>query len=160
MALLNDKQSNIVFIVVGLIALFLIFKIFRGVGLIKSVEEERQTKNAGLLLNVDWLKPEFYKKQVAEAKRRGAFKAEKYFPNLPHFKDYAKRIWDSKGFFKDNESQAIGVMKSFVSKSEASLFADYFNKTYQRDLSTFMETYMNDLQLSIIFDTIKPLRNI
>lgn len=161
---LSEKQSNVVLIVVGLIALFLIFKIFRGVGLIKSADEEKEEKQAGLLMNVDWLKPKYYTEQLQILRNKKPqtwkFKVDTYFPNIPNFQKYARQIWDSKGFWKDNESSAIGVMKSMISKSEASFFADFFQKYYKRDLATFLETFMNDKQLNIVYESLKPLRAI
>ena len=148
-------------IVGGLIVLFLIYKLFRKMGLIKSDAELKEQNQAHDILTSAYFSPLYYQEQIKFVKKKGnSVTTRKMFPNVVHFTDYAKRIWDSKGFFKDNESQAIGVMKSMISKSEVSLFADYFQKQYKRDLVNFMQTYMNDQQLSIIYSATINLKTI
>jgi len=157
----SDKAMTGLIIAGGLVALFLVYKVFRGLGLIKSGQELAEEKNASNVLRAGWFKPDFYKAEIERIKKSGrSVSVKSLFPNSIYFYKDAKKIWDSKGFFKDNESAAIGVMKSYISKSEVSIFSDYFNKQYGRDLIGFMETYMNDKQLSLIYEATSTLKNI
>lgn len=165
---LRNNQDLIFKGIILLVLLWVVYLFLKKIRLIPSAEDIKADKNASLLKESDFFKPTFYKTKFIEygntilKNKSESYKKQWLRKKFPHFFDksfidFGRRIWDSKGFFKDNESGAIAVMREFKNKIEVSLFSEWFSKTYNRDLVTFFDSYMSNAEQSIIFDTIDKL---
>jgi hypothetical protein len=59
---------------------------------------------------------------------------------------YSKIIWDSKGvpyLTNDDEAAIYGVFRSLKSKTQVSVLAEYFFQRYNKDLKTFLQSFLN-----------------
>jgi flagellar basal body-associated protein FliL len=63
-------------------------------------------------------------------------------------KTIAKQVYDSVGYVSDNSDEALGAIKQCRTKTQVSFLADTFNKTYGKDLFSFMQTHF-DLEQQI-----------
>lgn len=164
----KNNQDLIFKGVLLLILLWVLYLFLKKIHLIPSAQDIKDEKNASLLKEVDYMKPTFYKNKFAEFQngilkgKSDTYKKSWLKKKFPHFYttdfvNFGRKIWDSKGFFKDNESGAIAVMREFKNKIEVSLFAEWFAKTYNKDLATFFDSYMSNTEQSIIYSTLEKL---
>lgn len=52
---------------------------------------------------------------------------------------YAKKLYNAKGFFNDNESDVYGVFRALQSKTQVSLIARAFFRLYGQDLKNYLQ---------------------
>lgn len=74
--------------------------------------------------------------------------SNQYFFSTSKVIELAKRIYDAKGTFHDNEDEAISAIDECPSKYTAKVIAYYFNQTYKKDLRVYLKTFMNDSELA------------
>lgn len=73
-------------------------------------------------------------------------------------KDYAKAIYDSKGFVNDDEEKVTGVFRSLHYKTQVSLLSEYFYQTYKKDLYGYLNSFLdNDKEFLPIIKIIDAL---
>jgi hypothetical protein len=53
-------------------------------------------------------------------------------------------IYDSKGLFYDTEAQAVGAIKDAITKINVSYVAYRFKALYQRDLFTYLKSFLEN----------------
>jgi hypothetical protein len=59
---------------------------------------------------------------------------------------YSKIIWDAKGIpylTNDDEAAVYGVFRALKSKTQVSVLAGYFFQKYNKDLKTFLQSFLN-----------------
>lgn len=59
---------------------------------------------------------------------------------------YSKIIWDAKGIpylTNDDEAAVYGVFRALKSKTQISVLAEYFFQKYNKDLKTFLQSFLN-----------------
>jgi hypothetical protein len=71
----------------------------------------------------------------------------------------AQSVYDSKGFFNDDEDKLYGVFKSLKTKSQVSYLADVFQHIYKRDMITYINSFMNNNELSVLKKIVDGLPN-
>lgn len=64
----------------------------------------------------------------------------------------AEMIYKSKGIFNDDEEQLYQVVKAFKYKSQISQVAGNFAAMYKKDLAAYLQSFLNENELSKIFD--------
>lgn len=67
----------------------------------------------------------------------------------------AKQLWDSKGFFNDNEEQAFDAFQKARNQAQISYIAGVFQRDYKRDLFSFLQSFMNEAEISKVYSIIK-----
>jgi hypothetical protein len=65
------------------------------------------------------------------------------------------KIYDSKGFFSDNPDRLNGVFQQLNSKAQISYLSMVFNKVFDKDLTTYLTTFLNSTELTKISNIIK-----
>jgi superoxide dismutase len=83
------------------------------------------------------------------------FRREQYLSSLPYSENKSKvtisqtkanqlaiDIYQSKGVFYDNEDTAVGSIKSASTKINVSYLAYRFYQLYQRDLQSYLESFL------------------
>lgn len=61
-----------------------------------------------------------------------------YLMTEENMRTYAKRIYDAKGTFNDDEESIFAVFRLMKYKTQIAFLAFWFNKLYQKDLYTFL----------------------
>lgn len=56
----------------------------------------------------------------------------------------AKRIYDAKGTFSDNEKDVVSLFSTFKSKSQVSYIAWQFNTLYKKKLIDYLNSFMDN----------------
>ena len=62
-------------------------------------------------------------------------------------KTYSKIIYDAKGIpylTNDDEAAVYGVFRALKSKTQVSVLAGYFFRMYNKDLKTFLQSFLNE----------------
>jgi len=85
------------------------------------------------------------------------FKREQYLSSLPYSENKSKvtlsqtkanqlaiDIYNSKGTFWDSESSAVGAIKAASTKINVSYLAYRFRQLYQRDLQTYLTSFLEN----------------
>ena len=72
---------------------------------------------------------------------------------------YAKVIYDSHGFFNDDEDKVRGVFRQLRTKSQVSYLADKFYQIYNKGLFDYLKTFLGSSDLSAISDIVRNLPN-
>lgn len=80
--------------------------------------------------------PKYYKDLAAKGKI--------YILTQDSLKNFAKQVYDSKGFFNDDEDKLTGVFKAINYKTQVSQLAEYFFNTYKKDLYGFMNSFLDN----------------
>lgn len=73
--------------------------------------------------------------------------------------NYAKRIYDGKGIFNDDEDQVFSVFRAISTKSQLSQFAGHFSDFYKKDLWNYLNSFLNTQELSIITNMVKGYKS-
>lgn len=63
--------------------------------------------------------------------------------NQAGLEQYSKRIYDAKQIYGDNESDVIAALKQIKYKTQLSQLSEYFAKKYNKDLRTYLESFMD-----------------
>jgi hypothetical protein len=67
----------------------------------------------------------------------------------------ALQVYLAKGYIYDNEASAIAAIRDCQTTYNLSKLAFVFNRTYDLDLLAFLKTFMNDAQLSDVYQAVK-----
>jgi len=77
--------------------------------------------------------------------------ARKLFPQL------AAQVYDAKGLFIDNESKVIDAFNRCKTKGDVYLLAQMFSARYSMNIYEYLNTFMNDRQLTIVKNRVAAL---
>jgi hypothetical protein len=67
----------------------------------------------------------------------------------------AKQIYDSKGFFNDNEEQLFDAFQKTRNQAQISYVSGVFQRDYKRDLFSFLQKFLSEAELSKVYQIIK-----
>lgn len=141
-------------------ALFAGYKLLQKFGLIKTAEESRQDTNI---------------KQATGSKRNAKGKEQNPFNPLylkgliksgkghkvkllgqAQLDAFVKSIYDSKGYFKDDDTVVVKIFKGIETKSQVAQISERFAKTYNQDMATYLK-FMDDANYNTIIETVNQM---
>lgn len=125
------------------------YKLLQKIGLVKTAADAAAANAASSLQTANYFSTDFYKKGGAGTMILTA-EASDYL---------AKAVYDSKGWFNDDEDKLYGVFKSLKTKSQVSFLADVFYQKYRRDMISYISSFLNDSELYKLKNIIDPLPN-
>lgn len=125
---------------------FLIYSLAKKFGLIKSQESE---KSDNLLSNKKF-EPGYIQQQ---RKKGGKF----YLLAQASLAACAKKIIDSKGFFKDSMDQFWSAIKMIHYQSEVSQVNEYMSSKYNKELFSYLKTFLNNDEMAQVYDYFNSL---
>jgi hypothetical protein len=70
--------------------------------------------------------------------------------------EYAKQIYDSKGFFKDNDSAVINIFKKVNTKGDVAKIVIAFSEKYGQDVGEYLK-FMDKDNYQLIFDYVNNM---
>jgi len=146
-----SKKQNFDFtpyiIPVGVIVLgYLVLKRF---GLVKDTGQEKQEERQQF---ADYFSP-LYIGQLLKSKSKAVVQAFKQ----AEAEKIARLIYDSKGYFDDDEELYFGTIKRFKYKSQVSQVAGKFFDLYKRDLATYIRGFLNEEELKKTYNYLNNL---
>lgn len=151
------KYLPFVYLAGGLLLLYILNRSLQkfGLGFTKSENEEK----ADALTDLEPFDSNFVSDLIKEADKRNLEAKKRIYAvglSVPKtVAEMAKKIYDSKGYFKDNESGTIAVIRSIKYQTQISQISAQMLKSYERDLLTYLRSFMNDGELAVIYDIIK-----
>lgn len=119
---------------------YLVFKIFKGTGLIPS---QQQTQADNLNLSVDqkeWTKPSFWKKPAP-----AGYEAMGY--TVSGTEKLILDVYQSVGIFNDDEDKILGVLRAINYQTQYSFLADKFLGKYGKDMTSYIKDAFNAQEL-------------
>ena len=119
---------------------YLVFKIFKGTGLIKDVQSQAVDN---LNLQIDqkvWTKPTFWKLTPPMGYESMLF-------TQSSTQDLIKKIHNSVGLLNDCEDCIIGILKSINYQTQYSWLAYNFYNKYGKDMTAFIKGAFNSNEL-------------
>lgn len=156
----EGKEFQIFKLILLVTAVFIIVRLLNKFGLLGKSDEEKDVEklSESTALNDEIGKGTKLGKAIVKATGKKTISksdVERLTPNRPNFNKWINQIWDSKGFFKDNEDKVYSVFRQMNSQFEINMFSKVFSTIKQRDLFGFLSTFMNDKELSIVYNIIK-----
>ena len=126
-------------------------------GLIPSAESKKQEADALQLDSFDAFSRNYVKDYVKKNKVRTGQKFSVQLLTTPKADAIALQLKKSKGIFNDDETAVYSAMKFVKSKSQLSQVATVFNKLTSQDLTAYLQSFMNEKELSRIYEIVKSL---
>jgi hypothetical protein len=80
---------------------------------------------------------------------------QQYKFSTSEYLDMAQRIYDAKGFFKDNENSVFDIFRNLQTQYQVSLLANSLSILKKKDLLEYLKTFMDDENLREVLDIIK-----
>jgi hypothetical protein len=133
-----------------------VFRILKGLGVIKSIQEMQQSQLQSQLevqvVNADlqdWTKPLFWRNPPSGYK----------FPQLNEqdARDWVKKMYDTMGWFNDDEEAMQGLLYRIKYQSVYSCLADLFQETYNQDMTAWLKNYYSNSELAGPFNYLYTL---
>lgn len=148
-----------------LIAIILvILSLLKRFGLLKF-GDSKEEKDVKALNEIKNFQPEYERVLYsAMAKKLGVSKpttkqVQTFIPTTNQLKTWTNNLWDAKQFFNDDESKSYGVFRSMDSQLDVWAFAKFFQAIKNKDLFGYLQSYLDDEEISMIYNIIqqKPL---
>lgn len=70
--------------------------------------------------------------------------------------EYAQQVYDSKGFFKDNDSAVINIFKKVATKGDVAKIVMAFSEKYSKDMGDYLN-FMDKDNYQLIFDYVNNM---
>lgn len=125
-------------------------------GLIPSKESQAAEQGAQELAELDALKPGFVKAWIKKNGTAGA-RYKIALLTTPKIEALAAQVKKSKGIFNDDETALYSVFRYLKTKTQVSQLAEVFERIYSRDLYSYLQSFLNESELSKVYNTIKNL---
>lgn len=128
----NWNNLPIMPLIVGGTVLYFAPKIMELLGLKKDAADQTVDTEQ---YNAVWT-PKYYKDMAAKGKI--------YLLTQDSLKKFADEVYNSKGYFNDDEEKLTGVFKAINYKTQVSQLSEYFFNTYKKDLYGFMNSFLDN----------------
>jgi hypothetical protein len=120
-------------------------KVLEKIGLVDSKDDKNLESN----LSNKYLTAEPF----LEFRKKTGFKVPTYVEDSL-INGFVKRLYDSKGFFNDDEDNVYSIFRSAQSKLQVSCFAYYFNQIKGRNLIEYLSSFLNSSEIARISEII------
>lgn len=153
-------MSNTVKAILIAFAIFTGYKLLQKFGLIKTAEESKQEANiktaTGSKRNAKGKEENpFNPLYVKGLIKSGAGKKVKLLPQA-QINAFVTSVYDSKGYFKDNDSAVVSIFKKMETKSQVSQVSEAFSKKYGQDMATYLK-FMDDENYNSVIETVNQM---
>ncbi len=131
-------------------AYFLVLKpVLQKVGLMDTKEDKtRSTQSTQFSTGIESpFSPQYYKNKVG-AKLITKAEAQRL----------AKIIYEADGYFNDNEGAVYSALRQLQYRTQLSWLADVFAQQYQKDLYTYLRSFMDDSEMDVVHGIANNLR--
>jgi hypothetical protein len=144
---MKDDYLKYLLPVGGVIFLFIFGKkILEKIGLVDSKNDKNLESN----LSNKYLTPEPF----LEYRKKTGFKVPTYVEDSL-INGFVQRLYNSKGFFNDDEDNVYSIFRSAQSKLQVSCFAYYFNQIKKRNLIEYLSSFLNSDEIARIGEIIE-----
>ena len=120
-------------------------KILQGIGLVETKEEKELEKN----LANKWLTPKPFNDFV----KKTNFKIPAVF-RMAVIPNFVAEVYESKGFFSDDEEKLFSLFRRLQSKMQVSALAHFFQKEYGRDMASYLDSFLNESEIARLIDIV------
>jgi hypothetical protein len=135
-------KSGYIYAGAGLIGLFLVYRIFKGTGLIKT----------NVPVTWDTTKPPVTNSVACKS----SYTAEQIRKGI--FAQWAKQVFDAKGIFNDNESAVNDVFFNKIrTRGDMYLLGQYFALNHQGEIISYITSFLSSNELEPIIKKINSL---
>lgn len=154
---MNDNQNKIItglMIIAAFVILYIVYKILRNTGLIKSQQEQDIKDKFYTLSTTESLKPAYW--HTISQKNKSAVLT--FTPKTAE--NIAKTLKDAFGLFNDNEAKIYGVLSDRIkTKTQISFIAETMQKKFNTSFISLIEDNLNIDEKKKIIDIIdaKPI---
>ena len=115
-------------------------------GLLPSKNDQEIKQSLSTLANEDYFNPNYYARHLP-AKILTVSDGNKF----------SERIYNAKQLINDDEAAVYGVFQLLRTKTQVSSLANYFQSKYQKSLLGFLQSFLNESELSNIATIINKL---
>lgn len=140
-----NKKLIILYIIIALVLLFVLTKVLKRFGILKSDEKILQEKQANEIRTLDYFNPSYYLGK--SFKQLSTNEAEKFA------RDLKKGVRS----FGTNEEEIYSTFKKLPNRISISQVAEAYYRIYNEDLQSRLLNEMRDKEKAILFNIIKAL---
>ena len=136
-----ENKAQIAELVIGLLIIYMIYKLFRGIGEKLNIVDDEQDISASQLVEdrENIFSPNYWKKKKnAKILTTNSARA------------LASNIYNAAGYFNDNEEAVYGVFRQLTYKTQLSWLSYIFYKQYGEDLLQYLKSFMNSDELATV----------
>ena len=129
-------------------ALFAIYKVLKGTGLIESKADKETEELNDKVLFKDWTKPTFWKETPPAGKKVVTFADWETW--IKDMQDSTANIFTSIitfGVIQDEEEKMLNLIRQIQYKVQYSFLADKYQQQYGEDLTGYLKNYFNEDEL-------------
>lgn len=149
------KQDNSNYLLYGG-ALVLLYvagnKIFQKLGIVETAADVQAAQASAQVEKENYFDPAYYEDRkkiytVLSLEDKGV--------------SYAKKLYNAKGVFNDNEADVYGVFRALQSKTQVSLIAKAFFGLYGKDLKNYLQPstgFLNESEWNEVVNIISKLK--
>jgi len=128
----KEDQSKYLLYAGGLVLLYVAGnKIFQKLGIVKDQEDMAAEAANAQVESENYFDPLYHKEKL------------RVYGEIKTLSDkgvyYAKKLYDAKGVFNDDEDTVYGVFRALNYKTQVSVVADAFFKLYNKDLKNYLQ---------------------
>jgi hypothetical protein len=106
-------------------------KVFQKLGIVETAADVQAAQASAQVESENYFDPTYYKDKI------------KIYGEVMSLSDkgvyYAKKLYNAKGLFNDDEDTVFGVFRALNYKTQVSVVADAFFKLYNQDLKNFLQ---------------------
>ena len=127
---------------------FAMYKLFKGLGLIQSQQDQEAEKLNDKVLFQDYTKPTFWKQIPPAGKKVVTFSNWENW--ITELEDSTANILTSIftiGIVQDEEEKMLNLIRQIEYKCQYSFLADKFQQKYGEDMTGFLKNYFNETEL-------------
>ena len=129
-------------------ALFAIYKVLKGTGLITTGQDKEAEQLNDTALFEDYTKPTFWKQTPPAGKKVVTYAdSEKWIDDM----------WNTTGFFNDDEEAMVNLIRQLQYKTQYSFLADKFAQEKGEDLTAYLKNYFSESELYPVWKHLKDL---
>lgn len=164
----QDKSGMYIKYGFAAVGLFAAYKLLQKIGLIPTAEQKQvenlEVEATASTTQVNQSNPvlafspsyratiiEAYKKKYGNTK---GFEVTKQLKGLD-FAALAKKIYDSKGTFKDDKPKLYSVFNTMQTQYQLSYLAGVFSAAYKKDLYQYLKTFLDDDEILPVLNIVK-----
>mgnify|MGYP003632525091 CR=1 FL=1 len=136
-----------VIVILPLVYFGVVKPIFNHLGITKNKADRKGSKAEEKLINGEYFNPLLYQNNKSRA-----------YLTTGEATSLAYIIYKAKGTFYDAEENAVSSIKSTRNLVDVSLIASEFQKTYNKDLQTYLQSFLELENYTTILNHIKQLR--
>lgn len=145
----EGQQFEVLKWAVVIVILFVVYRVLKGVGLIQSAQEQKQEQQREQAVTATIWNPNLHTNYVSVGEKKPVYllrKAER--------DELARKLWNAKGIFNDDEEAIYAVFRSLRYQTQVASIVLSFKELFNQDLVTWLKSVLSDDEFTTVLNII------